>query len=69
MAEYWQSDDCFFSLLRDKSAINNVFSEAFGIVTADGNISSTAKVENQLIGEGLAAKTGSEKPDWLPRYM
>ncbi len=69
MAEYWQSDECFLSLLRDKSVINAVLKDTAGKAKADGNITSTAKVQKQLISEALAAKSDSDKPAWLPRYM
>ena len=68
MADYWQPDETFFDLLRDKEAINACVKQVAGKVVADAHVSSTAKVQKKIIQDCLnGTRTG--KQDWQPRYM
>jgi len=49
MSEYWRPDETFFSLLRDKSAINAIVKEVAGKASADAQLTSTAKSQKQVI--------------------
>jgi len=69
MGKYWQVDECFFSHLRDKGAINAILKETAGKAVADAHITATAKVQKQLIRESLSAKPDTDAPEWQPRYM
>jgi len=69
MSKHWQVDECFFSHLRDKGAINAILKETAGKAVADANITATAKVQKQLIRESLSAKSDADAPEWQPRYM
>lgn len=42
MGDYWQADDAFFDLLRDKQAINAMLRHVGGKAVADANVSATA---------------------------
>lgn len=68
MADHWQPDQVFFDLLRDKEALNSCLKEAAGKITAEAHISSTAKVQKDII-QGCLDGTRTGKKDWQPRYM
>ncbi len=70
----WQVDRVFFDLLRDKEAINTILKQVGGKATADAHISSTAKVQKQIIRDYLNGTRKGGKKDcghvqWHPRYM
>ncbi len=69
MADHWQSDETFFDLLRDKQAINVMLQQVGGKSVAEGNITSTAKVQKQIIKDYLDGTRKSRKQDWQPNYM
>ncbi len=69
MKDHWQPDQTFFDLLRDKQAINAVVKQVAGKTTADAHISSTAKVQKQVIQNCLEGTRKSAKSDWQPNYM
>lgn len=70
MRNWWQGDDAFYALLRDKGAINVMLREIAGKRVADGNVTEPIKTQKQIIrnfAEGLNGRTKNE--GWLPRYM
>jgi len=70
MRNWWTPDGTFFSLLRDKEAINAMLRETAGDLTADAHVASTAKVQKKIVTDCLAGTNGRQKVDnWLPRYM
>lgn len=69
MANYWQADDAFFDLLRDKDTINAMLKHIAGKATADAHVTSTAKVQKNIIQDCINGTRKPAKPDWLPRYM
>jgi ParB family transcriptional regulator, chromosome partitioning protein len=69
MASHWQVDDAFFDLLRDKEAINAILKQVGGKRVADGNISTTAKVQKQIVRDYLDGNRNPHNKDWQPRYM
>ena len=74
MAECWSLDDTstqsvFFDLLRDKEVINAMLKKVGGKATADAHISSTAKVQKNIIRDCLNGTRKGGKTDWQPRYM
>ncbi len=64
----WHPDQAFFDLLRDKETINAMLKEVSGKVTADANITSTAKVQKKIIQDYLDGTRKGGKADWRPRY-
>lgn len=64
----WTPDQCFFDLLRDKSAINAMVAENAGQDVADANVTATAKVQKKIIQDCLNG-TRKGKSDWHPAYM
>ena len=69
MAQSWSPDQTFFDLLRDKPAINAMLKQVAGKITADAHISSTAKVQKQIIQDCLNGTRKGAKQDWQPNYM
>lgn len=69
MADHWQQDQTFFDLLREKQALNAIVKQVAGKDTADAHIASTAKVQKQIIQDGLSGKRKNGKKDWQPDYM
>ena len=69
MADHWTADDTFFDLLRDKEAINAMLAEIGGGDVAEGNLTSTAKVQKQIIRDFMTGEGREHKADWQPRYM
>lgn len=70
MRNWWQGDDAFYALLRDKGAINAMLREIAGKRVADGNVTEPVKTQKQIIrnfAEGLNGRAKNE--GWLPRYM
>ena len=70
MADYWQPEDTFFDLLRDKTAINAVLKQVAGKRIADGNVTATGKGQKKVIRDFLTGSEGRKKVEgWLPGYM
>lgn len=69
MRQHWQPDETFFELLRDKPTINAMVKELAGKPAADGNITSTAKVQKAILKACLSGERKPKVEDWQPRYM
>jgi len=69
MSQYWTPDDCFFDLLRDKETINAILEDVGGKTAAEGNLTSTATVQKQIIKNFLDGTRMPQKKDWQPPYM
>ncbi len=69
MAEVWRPDQTFLDLLRDKQTINAIVKDIAGKNAADAHITSTAKVQKQVIEACLNGSRKAAKKDWQPKYM
>jgi ParB family transcriptional regulator, chromosome partitioning protein len=70
MGSWWTPDDVFYDLLRDKQMINAMLKEIGSKAVADGNVTSTAKVQKQIIHDFAEGNSSREKTEgWLPRFM
>ncbi len=69
MASYWQPDEVFFDLLRDKAAINAMLKHVGGKQVADGNVTATSKTQKNIIKDFLNGETRKKVENWLPHYM
>ena len=70
MADYWQPDDTFFDLLKDKTVINAILKQVAGKRVADGNVAATGKTQKKIIEDCLAGENNRKKVEgWLPGYM
>jgi len=69
MRAYWQPDQAFFDLLRDKAAINAMLADIGGHEVAEGNLTATAKVQKTIIGDFITGQGRPKAEGWLPAYM
>ena len=69
MRDYWQADDAFFDLLRDKAAVNAMLRHIGGKAVADANVSATTKVQKKIVSDFIAGDGRKKAEGWLPRYM
>lgn len=70
MARYWQADEAFFSLLRDKEMLALVVTEVAGHTVASANASENVKVLKKIVRDHLDGTDGREKHEnWVPRWM
>lgn len=68
-SSYWQPDDAFFDLLRDKRVINAMVEEIGSKELADGCRTETAKVQKQVIANRISGQQCEPNPDWQPVWM
>jgi ParB family chromosome partitioning protein len=69
VAIWWQPDDLFLDLVKDRRVVNAMLAEVAGETVANGNVAETAKVQKKIIRDCLMG-TGREKVEgWLPGYM
>jgi ParB family transcriptional regulator, chromosome partitioning protein len=70
MARYWQADDAFFELIRDREVLTHIVADVAGPTIANANAGEKSKtlktiVRNHLDGvDGRAKVTG-----WVPKWM
>lgn len=69
MRDYWQPDDAFYDLLRNKSAVNAMIRHIGGKQVADGNVTATTKAQKKIVRDFLTGDGRKQVKDWLPRYM
>ncbi|MBN9235739.1 chromosome partitioning protein ParB [Mesorhizobium hungaricum] len=70
MRGWWQPDDAFFDLLRDKQVANELLTDVGGRLVADGNASEKLKTQKKIVRDFLSGENGREKVDgWLPRWI
>ena len=69
MRDYWQADNAFFDLLRDKAAVNAMVRHIGGKAAADANVSATTKVQKKIVRDFINGDGRKKVEGWLPRYM
>ena len=69
MRGYWQADDAFFDLLRNKAAVNAMLSHIGGKAVADANVTATTKVQTKIVRDFITGDGRKKAEGWLPRYM
>ena len=69
MRDYWQVDDAFFDLLRDKAAVNAMLRHIGGKRVADANVTATTKVQKKIIRDFIAGDGRKKVEGWQPHYM
>ena len=69
MRDYWQPDNAFFALIRDKAAINAMLRHVGGKRIADGNVTAPAKTQKKVIRDLLVGEGRKKVEGWLPHYM
>lgn len=70
MGAWWQPDDAFFDLLRDKEIANAMLADVGGETVADGNVAEKVKTQKKIVRDFLAGENGRQKVEaWLPRWL
>ena len=69
LSDWWNPDEAFFTLLRDKRAINAMVADIAGETCAKSVLTETAKVQKQVIGNRINGEGCEANPDWLPDWM
>jgi ParB family chromosome partitioning protein len=67
---FWQPDDTFFDLIRDRATLNAMVAEVAGDSVAKANVVEKAKTQKQVIRDCLAGANGRAKVEgWLPGWL
>jgi ParB family chromosome partitioning protein len=70
MAHYWQADDAFFALLRDREVLTAIVAEVAGDGVAAANAREKTRVMKTILRDTLAGTGGRTRRDgWVPRWM
>lgn len=70
MADWWEADTAFFSLLRDKEILSRIVAEVASETIATANAGEKAKVLKRIATDHLAGAEGRTKTErWVPRWM
>lgn len=70
MADWWQADDAFFMLVRDKEVLGRIVAEVAGETAASANAAEKVKTLKAIIGDHLGGTDGRTKIErWVPRWM
>ena len=70
MAGYWQADDAFFELIRDREVLTAIVAEVAGDMVAQANISEKTKTLKRIVRDHLAGADGRAKVEgWVPKWM
>jgi ParB family chromosome partitioning protein len=70
MARYWQADDAFFEVLRDKEVLTPIVAEVAGEPIASANAKEPGKVLKRTVRDHLDGANGRPKVSgWVPKWM
>lgn len=70
MAEWWEADDAFFELVRDREIALAVVADVAGDAVAQANEGSKAKALKAIVRNCLEGQNGREKVErWVPHWM
>ena len=70
MADWWQADAAFFSLLRDKEVLGRLVADVAGESVASANAGEKSKTLKSIMSDHLEGAEGREKVErWVPRWM
>lgn len=70
MARYWQADDAFFALLRDREVLTRLMAEVAGETIAAANANEKAKTMKRIVRDHLEGVNGRARiKGWVPRWM
>jgi ParB family chromosome partitioning protein len=68
--KFWQPDDAFFDLVRDRATVNALLADVAGDAAAKANVAEKAKTQKQIIRDCLAGASGRTKVEgWLPGWL
>ena len=70
MADWWQADDAFFELIRDKEVLATLVAEVAGKSVADANAKEKGATMKRIIRDCLDGAGGRAKIEgWVPKWM
>ena len=70
MARYWQADDAFFDLIRDREVLGRIVAEVAGESVAAANAGEKSKTLKAIVRDHLEGTNGRAKREgWVPRWM
>lgn len=70
MARYWQADDTFFELLRDREVLTRIVAEVAGESVAAANGTEKGATLKRIIRDHLDGANGRPKIEgWVPQWM
>ena len=70
MADYWQADQAFYDLLRDKEVATAILAEVGGGAVASANAKEKGKVIKSVISDYVTGSNDRPKVEpWVPRWM
>lgn len=70
MAKWWEADDAFFDLIRDREVLTAMVGEVAGDLIAKANAGEKAKAMKAIIRAHLDGADGRAKVEhWVPRWM
>lgn len=67
--DYWQPDQTFFDLMRNKPAFNAMVAELAGDNAAAEHITATTKTQKTIPQACLDGTRTAQIENWQPRYM
>jgi ParB family chromosome partitioning protein len=70
MADWWQAESAFFSLVRDREVLVAMLGDVGGRTIADANAKEKTKTIKAVIADHLGGENGRRKVErWVPRWM
>lgn len=70
MARYWQADDAFFELIRDREVLTAIVAEVAGDMVAQANKGEKSKTLKAIVMNHLTGADGRAKVEgWVPKWM
>ena len=70
MGQWWEGDDAFLELLRDRELLGALLADAAGKAVAAANATEKAKTQRRILGDHLRGENGRRvRPGWVPRWM
>jgi len=70
MARWWQADDAFFGLIRDKEVLGAIVAEVAGDTVASANAGEKTATLRKIVTDHLAGTDGRPKVEnWVPKWM
>lgn len=69
LGAYWQPDEAFFDLLRDKRVINALVASIGSPSVAESCVADTAKAQKTVLANRLAGAGCPPNPGWRPGWM
>jgi ParB family chromosome partitioning protein len=67
--QYWQPDEPFFALVKDREAVSGMLTEVIGETAANTYLTEPGTKKKAIIRKALAGEGRSKVDGWRPRYV